>query len=377
MHNHLWADPMNEFLLSFFIQDLRSGGAERNIVRLVNGVVDRGIQADLVVISKTGVYLDELDPRVQVFELPQSRAATAPLGLRRYLNARRPDALISSLTHINIAAILGRALARHRPRLVVTERNQFTRNRELKRGLVRLSYSLVPMLYRQADVIGAVAEGVRDDLARATGLPASRIEVLHNPVVSDDLADQARQLPGHPWLFDGEAPVILSVGRLTRQKNFSLLIRALARLRKTRKVRLIILGEGELRPQLIEEATELGVRDDVDLPGFDQNPFGYMALADVFASSSDWEGLPTALIEAMACGTTVIATDCDSGAREVLEDGRYGRLVPVGDVDAMSRALAEAIDRPDNRDLLIARAQAFDLDSSVSRYLHVAGLKRA
>jgi len=365
---------MHDPLLSFFIHDLRSGGAERNIVRLVNGVADRGIRTDLVVISKTGVYLDELDPRVKVFELPQSRAATAPLGLSRYLNARRPDALISSLTHVNVAAILGRALARHRPRLIVTERNQFTRNRALKRGLVRLSYSLVPLLYRRADVIGAVAEGVRDDLALAIGLPASRIEVLHNPVVSSDIANRAGQAPAHHWLSGGDVPVILSVGRLTRQKNFSLLIRAFAELRKSRMARLIILGEGELRQQLTDEATGLGVLDDVDLPGFDPNPFGYMALADVFVSSSDWEGLPTVLIEAMACGTTVVATDCDSGAREVLEDGKYGRIVPMGDAGAMSRALADAIDTPDDRDRLVARAQVFNLDRSISRYLDVAGL---
>jgi glycosyltransferase involved in cell wall biosynthesis len=363
-------------LLSFFIHDLRAGGAERNIVRLVNGVVSTGIRTDLVVVSRSGVYLEELDPRVEVFELPQSRAATAPLGLSRYLNERRPQALISSLTHINIAAILGRALARHRPRLVVTERNQFTRNRELKRGLVRLSYSLVRFLYPRADVIGAVAAGVRDDLARAIGLPASRIEVLHNPVVSKELTAKARKHPTHPWLAARKVPLILSVGRLTRQKNFSLLIRAFAQLRKSRDAKLVILGEGELRRDLLAEAGRLGIAEDVDLPGFDPNPFGYMALADVFASSSDWEGLPTALIEAMACGASIVATDCDSGAREVLENGRFGRLVPVGDVTAMCRALTEAIDCPDDRRRLMARAQDFNLDNSVSRYLDVAGLKR-
>ena len=363
-------------LLAFFMHDLRAGGAERNIVRLVNGVAAKGIRIDLILISKSGVYFEELDPRVNIVELAQSRAATAPIGLARYLDTHRPAALISSLTHINVAAILGRAIARHRPRLVVTERNQFTRNRELKRGLVRLSYALVPMLYRKADVIGAVAEGVRDDLAQATGLPASRIEVLHNPVVSDDLVRRSRKHPDHPWLADRTMPVIISVGRLTRQKNFRLLIRAFAQLRKQRQARLIILGEGELREELIAEAARLGVDDDFDLPGFDPNPFSYMASADVFVSSSDWEGLPTALIEAMACGTTIVATDCASGAREVLDGGRYGRLVPMGDADAMTRSMAEAIDRPDDRNLLTARAQVFNLDNSVARYLDVAGLNR-
>ena len=259
---------------------------------------------------------------------------------------------------------------------MVTERNQFTRNRELKRGLVRLSYALVPMLYRKADVIGAVAEGVRDDLAQATGLPASRIEVLYNPVVSDDLMRRSRKHPDHPWLADRTMPVIISVGRLTRQKNFRLLIRAFAQLREQRQARLIILGEGELREELIAEAARLGVDDDFDLPGFDPNPFSYMASADVFVSSSDWEGLPTALIEAMACGTTIVATDCASGAREVLDGGRYGRLVPMGDADAITRSMAEAIDRPDDRNLLTARAQVFNLDNSVARYLDVAGLNR-
>jgi glycosyltransferase involved in cell wall biosynthesis len=193
-------------------------------------------------------------------------------------------------------------------------------------------------------------------------------------VVSSALTSGAKEHSAHPWLIAHTYPVVLGVGRLTRQKNFSLLIRAFAQLRRSRNTKLIILGEGELRRNLIAEAASLGVAEDVDLPGFDPNPFSYMAKADVFVSSSDWEGLPTALIEAMACGTSIVATDCASGAREVLDNGRFGRLVPVGDVDALCRALAEAIDRPDDRDRLLARAQAFDLENAVSRYLNVAGL---
>lgn len=369
---------MKPFLLAFFIHDLRSGGAEKNIVRLVNGVAARGIETDLVVINKTGPYLDDLDPRVRVVELAQTRTAMAPFGLSRYLDARRPDALISSLTHVNIAAILGRSLARHKPRLVVTERNQFTRNRPLKRGLVRLCYALVPHLYRQADVVGAVAEGVRDDLARATGLSSAEIAVLHNPVVSDELFARAGEEPHHPWLTEPRStPVILGVGRLTRQKNFSLLIRAFAELRRRRNARLIILGEGELRQDLLDEASTLGVLDDVDLPGFHRNPFAHMRQADVFALSSDWEGLPTVLIEALACGVPVVATDCESGTREILRGGQFGRIVPIDDVAAMTRALEAALDRRGDTRALVDRSLAFNLDNAVSRYLDVAGFRTA
>jgi glycosyltransferase involved in cell wall biosynthesis len=361
-------------VLAFFIQDLREGGAERNVARLLNGVVARGVPTELVVIDRRGSFFDELDRRVRVVELPQRRTVTSVLGLKRYIERRRPAALVSSLTHTNVAAILANRLARPRTRLVVVERNQFSQNRRLKRGLVRFSYRMVPRLYRQADLIGAVSTGVRDDLAETAHLPASEIEVLHNPVVSEGLAEKAEAPIDHPWLQPGQRPVILGVGRLSRQKNFPLLIDAFARVRTKRPARLIILGEGSLRPELEARARALGVAADVELPGFDPNPFRYMRHAAAFVLSSDWEGLPTALIEAMACGAPVVSTDCQSGPREVLLDGKLGPIVPLGDAAALGEAILRTIDDPGDRAARIARAHDFSLERAVDRYLSITGM---
>jgi glycosyltransferase involved in cell wall biosynthesis len=358
--------------LAFFIQDLREGGAERNVARVLNGIVARDITTDLVVIRRTGSFFEELDPRVNVVQLPQTRTITSILGLKRYLETRRPTALVASLTHTNVAAIVANMLAKQRTRLIVVERNQFSTNRELKTGLVRMSYGLVPWIYRKADCIGAVSMGVRDDLAATTGLPAEKVEILYNPVVSEKLFLRADEPVTHPWLVDRSVPVVIGVGRLSPQKNFPLLIRAVAKVRKERPLKLIILGEGVLRPELEALIRELNVEDDIVLPGFDANPFRFLKHASLFVMSSDWEGLPTALIEAMACGTPVVATDCDSGPGEILDEGRLGQIVPRGDVNAMADAIVTALENPGDAAARIARASEFSLDRAVDRYLEVA-----
>ena len=364
---------LSDRALAFFIQDLREGGAERSVARLLNGIVARKIPTDLLVVRKRGAFFDELDPRVNVIELPQRRTITSVFGVKRYIEERRPAALISSMTHTNVAAILANLLARPRVRLVVVEHNQFSSNRTLKRGLVSVAYELVRWLYPRADVVAAVSEGVRDDLARVTDLPAGSIAVLHNPVVTNGLEAAASTAIGHPWLNQPGPPVVLGVGRFTQQKNFALLINAFAEVRRRRPARLIILGEGTLRSELEEKARTLGIADDVDLPGFDPNPFRYMRRAAVYVLSSDWEGLPTALIEAMACGTPVVSTDCESGPREILGDGQLNHVVPRGDVHALANAILTTLDVPGDRAARIARAQDFSLDRAVDGYLAAAG----
>jgi glycosyltransferase involved in cell wall biosynthesis len=359
-------------VLAFFIQDLREGGAERSVARLLNGIVARNITADLVVVNRIGSFFSELDPRVKVVELPQRRTMTSMLGLKSYIDTRRPAALISSQTHTNVAAILANVMARRRTRLVVVEHNQYSMNRALKHGPVAIAYRLVPWVYRKADLVAAVSVGVRDDLAAETGLPAGRIAVLHNPVVSRELEERASAPVDHPWLNEPGPPVVLSVGRFTKQKNFSLLIEAFARLRRERPVRLIILGEGELRSELEACVRFHGVGEDVDLPGFDPNPFRFMRPAGIYVLSSDWEGLPTALIEAMACGTPVVSTDCAGGPREILLDGRLGTIVPRGDVGALTTAMAATLDARGDRQARIARALEFGVERAVDRYLQAA-----
>jgi glycosyltransferase involved in cell wall biosynthesis len=205
---------------------------------------------------------------------------------------------------------------------------------------------LVRWSYPRADAVVAVSDGVADDLARRLRVPRSRIHVVPNPIVTPDLADLARRRVDPTSFAAGAVPVILGVGRLTMQKRFDLLIEAFARVRRRHDARLMILGEGEDRPQLEALIRQLGLEQQVALPGFVANPFAYMARARVFVLSSAWEGLPGVLIQALACGTAVVATDCDSGPREILQGGRLGRLVPVGDVAALADAISSTLDEP-------------------------------
>jgi glycosyltransferase involved in cell wall biosynthesis len=207
-------------------------------------------------------------------------------------------------------------------------------------------------------------------MVRTVGLSRTHVTTVYNPVVTPALLGQSAAELHDPWFAPSEPPVILGVGRLTRQKDFPTLIRAFARLRRARPARLLILGEGELRPALEELVADLELTDHVRMPGFTDNPFAYMRQSALFALSSAWEGLPTVLIEAMACGTPVVTTDCPSGPAEILEHGKWGRLVPVGDAEALADAMLQTLNAPTCADVA-ARAAEFNVASAVDAYLAV------
>jgi glycosyltransferase involved in cell wall biosynthesis len=230
---------------------------------------------------------------------------------------------------------------------------------------------LAKQFYRKADCIIAVSEGVADDLVSVAGLARSEIRVIYNPVVTPELVARAEEPLVHPWLVPGAAPVVLGAGRLSPQKDFATLLRAFAQVRAARPVRLIILGEGELRGQLEAQAAALGVSEDIQFPGFVDNPYAYMRRAGVFVLSSAWEGFGIVLVEAMACGAPVVSTDCPVGPAEILDGGRYGPLVPVGDGGALAQSILSMLDRPMDPERLRARAGDFALDKIGRQYLEV------
>jgi glycosyltransferase involved in cell wall biosynthesis len=229
-------------------------------------------------------------------------------------------------------------------------------------------------LYPKADRIVAVSQGVADDLISLLNLPHEKVTVIYNPIFTPELFEQAKQPANHPWFEQNRLPVILAVGRLTRQKDYPILFRAFSLVRQVRPAKLLILGEGEERANLERLAIELGIQNDVSMPGFVDNPFAFMAKASVFVLSSAWEGFGNVLVEALACGCPVVATDCRSGPREILDNGRYGRLVPVGDHEALAKAILETLDNPDfpaNRQTRLQRAMEFSVDAAVDKYLKV------
>jgi glycosyltransferase involved in cell wall biosynthesis len=357
--------------IAFFLPSLIGGGAERVTLNLARAIAERGFMVNLVLAAAEGVFLDEVPPAVRIVDLHAPRVLRSIRPLAAYLRRERPRVLVSSMGHANLAALWAARLAGRVTPVVVTEHN--TLSQEVGRQPL-LSGWLWPRLlgtcYPWAARIVAVSRGAADDLARTSGVPRDRVEVIYNPVISPTLLAMAREAPDHPWFGPGEPPVILGVGRLTGQKDFGVLVRAFADVRRHRPARLIILGDGEERTALERLVRELGLVEDVALPGFRDNALAYMAGSAVFVLSSAWEGLPTVLIEALAAGARVVSTDCPSGPREILQDGRLGTLVPVGDPVALGAAMLEALARPARPAPLEALAP-FTLDASVDHYLRV------
>ena len=356
--------------LALFLPSLGGGGAERIMLTLAAGLSARGVGVDLVLATPTGEYMDQVPETVRLVDLGATRPLTAVPALARYLRRQRPRTLLTTILSANLAAFLAHRLAGAATRLVARESSTLSVDLTRMSPLNRLlTPRLIASGFARAHTFVAPSRGAADDLAKTAGIPREAIKVIYNPVVSDALRERARQPTGHPWLQGDAIPVIVGMGRLTWQKDFATLIRAFALVRRAMPARLIILGEGEDRGELESLCHILGVAEDVDLPGFVDNPYALLARARLFVLSSRWEGLPGALIEAMACGAKVVSTDCPSGPREILGDGTYGQLVPVRDDEALAAAVRRALVGS-----FVARDCAewlrkFEVEANIDRYL--------
>jgi len=357
--------------IAFFLPSVRAGGAQRVIVNLAQGIAERGRPVDVVLAVAEGAFLGQLPPTVRLVDLGAGRLLRSLGPLTAYLRRTRPRVLVSSISHANLIALWAARLAGRSTPVVVTEHTTVSlANVPGSRLAERLGPYLVRRFYPWAACVVAVSRGSADDLARTTGLSRSRMQVVYNPVITPEIMALAGRRPDHPWFAPGQPPVVLGVGRLSRAKDFPSLIRAFAEVRRRRAVRLIILGEGEDRSELEALVATLGLGDDVALPGFRDDAPAYMAAARLFVLSSAWEGLPTVLIEALAAGTRVVSTDCPSGPREILQDGRLGALVPVGNVAALADAMLDALDRPVGP-LPPDALTRFTRDAAVDNYLRL------
>jgi glycosyltransferase involved in cell wall biosynthesis len=388
------------------LPSLAGGGAEAVTLNLARGFVERGHRVSLILCRLRGPLLERVPERVELLGLKASPAWQAraralaadpggagamlkPIllarkshrvlrylpGLTRYLRQERPKVLLSALPYPNLTAVWAKRLAGASTQVVVSEHNTLSRNiADDRPWRKRFLPPLMGRGYAAADHIIAVSDGVADDLSSCAGLPRERITTVYNPVVTPDLVSRSEAPLDHPWFEPGAPPVVLAAGRLVPQKDFPMLLRAFARLRAARPARLMILGQGrgsEPAAALWELARELGVAEDFALPGFVDNPFAYMARASVFVLSSAWEGFGNVLVEAMVCGCPVVSTDCPSGPSEILEAGRFGALVPIGDDAAMAGAIAACLDDPPDPAALRRRAEAFSMERAVDAYLKV------
>lgn len=356
--------------IAFFLPGLYEGGAERVFLNLAKGIAQRGYPVDLVLARAEGPYMDQVPDCVRLVDLHAARVVTSVPALSCYLRRERPSAMLSAL-FANLIALMSRRVSGYPRRLMISEHNTLssvTRNKSDLRW--QIYPRLASWLYPWADGILAVSNGVAEDLARTTTINRDRIQVLYNPVITPELREKSKASFDHPWFQPSEPPVIISVGRLTSQKAFDGLMRAFACVIEKRPARLLILGEGEDRPMLEALIRERQLEQWVNLPGFVQNPYAYMARASLFVLPSRWEGLPTVLIEALYLGTPIVATDCPGGTREILKNGEYGTLVPVNCPNALADAMLNSLGRGK---ISLPRESwtPYELDFVVDRYLQL------
>ncbi len=372
--------------LALFLSGLSGGGAQRRMITLANAFAARGHRVDLVVVCSEGPFRRDISPRVRlvglnpwVSQLPWIKRkkslwvlAGAP-GLASYLRRERPEVLLSTSHPANVAALWARRMAGVKTRLVVSANLQLSRSGDKAPGRSpRVRLWQARHFYPWSDAMIAISQGVGDDLARVTGVDREHIRIIYNPIVTPELLQRVREPLDHPWFMPGSPPLVLAVAKLKAQKDYPTLLRAFARVRAARKARLLILGEGGLRGSLEALAKELGITAHMAMPGFVTNPFPYMEGASVFVLSSAWEGFSNVTAEALACGCPVVSTDCPGGGpTEILDHGRYGRLVPVGDDVAMAQAILATLQAPPLAQRLRARAAEYSLERAVDNYLHV------
>jgi glycosyltransferase involved in cell wall biosynthesis len=328
--------------VAFFLQDLSGGGAEKIMTGLANEFAGRDLKVDFVLVHATGINLKFLSEKVRVVDLRSKNTYVCLPALIRYLNQSRPRVFYSSLDLTNLMALIARKLSRVKTRLVIRIDIMISAQKRpfFKKKLEKI---LLSFLYPWADDVVAISESIARDIIEYAKLPPANVHVLNNPVVTPELLNKAREDAGHAWFDQGQPPVILGAGRLTEQKDFETLIKAFDILHNHMEARLIILGEGEQRSQLETCARRLGIEKDVDLRGYVENPYSFMRQSKVFVLSSRWEGSPSVVIAALACGCPVISTDCPGAVREILADGANGELVPVGDATAMAQAMGRVL----------------------------------
>ena len=357
--------------VAMFLPSLDGGGAERVFVDLANEFAALGLSVDLVLAAARGPYLEEVGPAVRIVDLRAGRVLRSLPRLASYLRTACPQVLVTGLDHANIVALLAVLAAGVGTRCVLSVRSvpsAVFRQEPSLRNWTLLQLSRVA--YRLADAVIANSHAAASEVIHRAGAAGGRVHVIYNPINIAVLRRLSEERVGHAWAAPGAAPLIIGVGSLTGLKDFATLIRAFAQLRSQRECHLVILGEGLDRPRLERLVRELRLETDVTLPGFVRNPFAWMSRAAVFVSSSVTEGCPNALMQALACGAPVVSTDCPGGSGEILEGGRWGQLVPVGDAGTMAAAIAGVLDasaQPDVR----RRAAAFTLRSVALQYLQV------
>lgn len=374
--------------VAFHLFDLRMGGAQRNTVTIANGLAQRGWRVHLVLTRAAGPLLGQVSPLVRVIGLRdggRGRAGSTAAGrvlhearaipaLTRYLRAHRPHIMVAAANHVHFTTVLAHRWSGGNARLVIRLTNTVTRSLDPARADARPLYAaLGRRLLPDADLVITVSDAVAHEARAALRLPAARVQRIYEPALEDRFKNHLAQPVDHAWFAPGQAPVIVSAGRLVEHKDFATLLDAFALVAARGDARLVVFGDGPLKQALRRRAARLGIAGRVEIAGFTDRLPAYLARARLFVLSSRWEGLSTVLVEALAAGCPVVSTDCPHGQRELLDGGRWGRLAPVGSPEALAAAMLAELDTTRPREQLRARAEAFRAEAVVETYERVLG----
>jgi glycosyltransferase involved in cell wall biosynthesis len=354
-----------------FLPSLAGGGAERVMLHLSDGLAKRGIAVDLVVSQLSGEYVSEIPENINVINLNNSRLSLSFFKFAKYLRKNPKSVVLTTLQYSNIFCLIVKKVFFLKNKIVIRESNAISKKFNGTTIKSKIFLGLIRWLYPSSDKIIAVSQGIKDELHYFLDIDSELITVIPNPVKLPMCGPVLGNSCSHLWLREGEPPLILGVGRLVKQKDFATLIRAFSLVVEHVESRLIILGEGPEINDLRKLASDLGVEDNVDFPGFDPDPFSYMKRAKVFVLSSLWEGFPNALIQALACNCAVISTNCSYGPAEILADGKYGKLVEIGDYKDMAKQIIDTLKSKESLKNGNFWFQKYNFDKILSQYQEV------
>lgn len=367
---------MQKVRVAIALPDLRGGGAERLHIHLARDWYARGMDVEFVLLRRQGDLLELLPDRIGVVDLAADRIRNSILPFAAYLRRKRPDIIVTGMWPLTSAVVMAWLLAGKRGRLYLSDHNQLSISCVQELGISEnvVGFAL-RWTYPLANGVVAVSEGVKSDMCRIGRLPPSMIRVIYNPAATGATPDRAPLESRERLWGTGFSKHILSAGTLKTQKDHATLIEAFALLPLSVNAKLTILGEGVLRTKLEALVSRLGLQGRVSLPGFAIDPYPWFKSADLFVLSSRWEGFGNVIVEALECGLPIVSTDCASGPAEILGNGLYGRLVPVGDPRSLAEAMEKSLAELPTRDALVRRAKDFSVERISGQYLQYMGVE--
>ncbi|MGY3313445.1 glycosyltransferase involved in cell wall biosynthesis [Peribacillus simplex] len=348
--------------VAFIIPSLRGGGAERVIINIIRNLDYKQFDISLILLKKEGPYINLLPENIKVVDLDTLRVRKSIIPLIKAINAIKPDAILSTMGHLNLAILAIRFLLKGNPKIIIREANTPSKNITKKERFFSFLYK---HLYPKSDLIIAQCKDMKNDIIDFFKVEEKKIQYIYNPLDIEKIRDSREG--GNP--YQEKMVNLLSVGRLSQQKGFDVLINAFKIVKeKIPNAHLTILGEGSLKDELQDLAEKIGVLDEISFVGFKNNPYPYYYYADTYILSSRWEGFPNSLLEALACETKVVATDCKSGPREIIGDNEYGILVKEGDYIALAEGIIKSINGINKSK---NRAANFTIEKIIKEYENV------